>query len=354
MITQLYQVTIVLRHVQVEYAAMMSARRTYSSVPTLLLLVALAGVLGLRCPDFALAQSYPIRTVTVVVPFPAGGPLDFTARLLAENLSASLKQPFIVENRAGVAGNLGTEAVAKALPDGHTLLLVLDTPLTAHPVLYPKLPFDPERDFVPISIVAGFSQMLVVHPSVPVNSLADFVNFAKKNRVTHGSGGAKGNPGYLTLESLRIQAGFEVVHVAYKGNPQVLADLVGGHVQAGFLATPSVVALVREAKLKALAVSSSRRSPGALDVPTVAEAGYPGFDVGFSLVMLVPAKTPTSIRSVLEDSVVRIVQSPDVQTQLRSQELEPIGSSAAEAATWLKATAAKWKSVIETAKIGVE
>ena len=124
--------------------------------------------------------------------------------------------------------------------------------------------------------------------------------------------------------------------------------------QAGFLATPSVVALVREAKLKALAVSSSRRSPGAFDVPTVAEAGYPGFDVGFSLVMLVPAKTPTSIRSVLEDSVVRIVQSPDVQTQLRSQELEAIGSSAAEAATWLKATAAKWKSVIETAKIGVE
>ena len=333
---------------------MKPARRTYSSVRTLLLAVALTAVLGFRCPGLALALDYPIRTVTIVVPFPAGGPLDFTARLLAEKLSASLKQPFIVENRAGVAGNLGTEAVAKAPPDGHTLLMVLDTPLTAHPVLYPKLPFDPERDFAPISVVAGFSQMLVVHPSVPVNSLADFVNFARENRVTHGSGGAKGNPGYLTLESLRLQAGFEVVHVAYKGNPQVLADLVGGHVQAGFLATPSVVGLVREAKLKALAVSSPKRSPGAPDVPTVAEAGYPGFDVGFTLVMLAPAKTPTSIRSVLEENVVRTVKSPDVQTRLRVQELDPIGSSGAEAETWLKATAAKWKSVIEMAKISGE
>jgi tripartite-type tricarboxylate transporter receptor subunit TctC len=170
----------------------MPVRWTYSSVRTLLLAVALTGVLGFRSPGPALALDYPIRTVTVVVPFPAGGPLDFTARLLAEKLSASLRQPFIVENRAGVAGNLGTEAVAKAPPDGHTLLMVLDTPLTAHPLLYPKLPFDPERDFAPISIVAGFSQMLVVHPSVPVNSLADFVNFARENRVTHGSGGGQG------------------------------------------------------------------------------------------------------------------------------------------------------------------
>ncbi len=218
---------------------------------SLVLAAALAGPLALVSSGPAFAQGYPSHTVTIVVPFPAGGPLDFTARLLAEKLSASLKQPFIVENRPGVAGNVGTETVAKATPDGHTLLMVLDTPLTAHPALYPKLPFDPERDFVPISIVASFSQMLVVHPSVPVNSLVDFVRFAKENSVTLGSGGAKGNPGYLTLESLRVQAGFDVVHVAYRGNPQVVTDLVGGHVQAGFLATPSVIELVREGKLKA-------------------------------------------------------------------------------------------------------
>jgi len=243
------------------------------------------------------AQVWPERSVKIIVPFPAGGPLDFTARLLAERLSARLGQPFLIENRAGVAGNVGTEAVAKAGADGYTLLFVLDTPLTAHPALYPNLAFDLERDFAPISIVATFSQMLVVHPSVPVHSLADFVRFAKQNRVTHGSGGAKGNPGYLTLEALRLQAGFDVVHVAYKGNPQVVADLVGGHVQAGFLATPSVVGLVKEGKLKGLTVSSMRRTPGAPDVPTVAEGGYQGFDIAFALVMLTPAKTPVSIRS---------------------------------------------------------
>jgi len=288
------------------------------------------------------------------VPFPAGGPLNFTARLLAERLSATFKQPFIVENRAGVAGNVGTEAVAKAPPDGYTLLMVLDTPLTAHPALYAKLPFDPERDFAPISIVASFSQMLVVHPSVPVNSLADFVRFAKENRVTHGSGLARGNPGYLTLESLRMRAGFEIVHLAYKGNPQVVADLVGGHVQAGFLATPSVVGIVREGKLKALAVSSPKRTPGAPDVPAVAEAGYPGFDVGFSLVMLAPAKTPASVRAALESEVLQALKSPDVQARLRTQELEPIASSGAEAEDRLKTTTAKWKSLIQATKIHLE
>ena len=318
------------------------------------LTVAFTGAIGLGCAAAALAQDYPSHTVTIVVPFPAGGPLDFTARLLAEKLAASLKHPFVIENRPGVAGNIGTEAVAKAAPDGHTLLMVLDTPLTAHPTLYPKLPFDPERDFAPISIVASFCQMLVVHPSVPVSSLADFVRFAKENRVTHGSGGAKGNPGYLSLESLRLRAGFEVVHVTYRGNPQVVADLTGGHVQAGFLATPSVIGLVKEGKLKGLAVSSSRRTLGAPDVPTVAEVGYPGFDVAFSLVMLTPAKTPTAIRSVLENEVVQVVSSPDFQARLRTQELEPIGTNGAEAEAWLKTTAAKWRSVIETAKIHLE
>jgi len=300
------------------------------------------------------AQGWPDRSVKIIVPFPAGGPLDFTARLLAEKLSARLSQPFLIENRPGVSGNVGTEAVAKATPDGYTLLFVLDTPLTAHPALYPKLPFDPERDFAPVSIVATFSQMLVVHPSVPVNSVADFVRFAKENRVTHGSGGVKGNPGYLTLESLRLRAGFEVVHVAYKGNPQVVADLVGGHVQAGFLATPSVVGLVKEGKLKGLAVSSPRRTQSAPDVPAVAEAGYPGFDVAFALVMLAPTKTPASIRAALEQEMLQAVRSSDVQTRLRALELDPVGTTGAEAENWLKTATARWKNVIQAAKIQLD
>jgi len=333
---------------------MAMSRWTLFSAYSLALAAGLAGPAVLRFPEPAFAQSYPHYAVKIVVPFPAGGPLDSTARLLADKLSASLKQPFIVENRAGVAGNMGTEAVAKATPDGHTLLMVLDTPLTAHPALYPKLPFDPERDFVPISIVASFSQMLVVHSSVPVNSLMDFVRFAKENSVTVGSGGAKGNPGYLTMESLRVQAGFDVVHVAYKGNPQVVTDLVGGHVQAGFLATPSVIELVREGKLRGLAVSGPRRAPAAPNVPTVSEAGYPGFDVEFSLVMLAPAKTPAAIRAVLEDEVLQALKSSDVQARLRAQELELVGTRGAQAENWLKTRAAEWKRIIKTAKIQLD
>lgn len=178
----------------------------------------------------AVAQGYPSRAVRIVVPFPAGGPLDFTARLLADKLSVSMKQPFVVENRPGAAGNLGADAVAKAAPDGYTLLLVLDTPLTVNPWLYARLAFDPVRDFAPISTVASFSLTLVVNPSVPVNSVAEFVAYAKTRKekpLLYGSGGGPGNPGHLAMEYFRMQAGFEGVHVPYKGNSEVVMGLIG-------------------------------------------------------------------------------------------------------------------------------
>lgn len=305
-------------------------------------------------PAPSIAQGYPSHAVTIVVPFPAGGPLDFTARLLAERLSISLKKPFIVENKAGGAGNLGTEAVARATADGHSLLLVIDTPLTAHSSLYPKLAFDPMRDFAPISIVASFSQMLVVHPSVPVNTLEDFVRFAATNHVTLGSGGAKGNPGYLALEALRARANFDVVHVPYKGNPQAVADLVGGQIQAGFMSTPSVIALVRDGKLRGLAVSSSRRASTAPDIPTVSEGGYPGFEVTFALVMAVPANTPSSFRAILEREVQQALRDPDLQSKLRSQELTPLGTTGEQAAQWLESTTGKWRGIIKSMKIEID
>ena len=297
------------------------------------------------------AEAWPDRTVKLIVPFPAGGPLDSTARLLAERLVENLKQPFIIENRAGVAGNVGTDAVAKAEADGHTLLVVLDTPLTVNPGLYTKLPFDPEHDFVPISIIAGFSQMLVVHPAVRANTLAEFVALAKGSSLTYGSGGARGNPGHLAMESLRMRAGFDLVHVTYKGNPQVVADLVGGHIQAGFLATPGVIELVSEGKLRGLAVSSSSRAPRAPNVPTVAEAGYPGFDIGFYQVILGPVGISMSLRARIEQEVQRAVTSPDFIAKLRTQDLEPIASNGTQAATRLKAAREQWSSVIKAANI---
>lgn len=318
---------------------------------------ALALAAGLVLPTLAVAQAYPSRAVKIIVPFPAGGPLDSTARLLADKLAASTKQPFVVENRPGGAGNLGTDAVAKAAADGYVLLLGIDTPLTAHPWLYTKLPFDPVRDFTPISTVASSPLSLVVHPSVPVNSVAEFVAYARTRKdkpLLYGSGGGPGNPGHLAMEYFRQQAGFEAVHVPYKGNAEVVMGLVSGQIEAGFLATPGVLPNVRDGRLKALAVSSSRRTTIAADVPTVAESGYPGFEVGFYQVMLAPAGIPEAVRTMLEHELQDILQSAELQERLRVQALEPIASTGAETAALLKRVSARWQTVIRTTNIRID
>lgn len=302
----------------------------------------------------AFAQSYPSRPVKIVVPFPAGGPLDFTTRLLTDRLSANMKQPFIVENRPGAAGNIGTDAVAKASGDGYTLLVVLDTPLTVNPSMYAKLPFNPDRDFAPISTVASFSLTLVVHPSVPVSSVAEFVAYAKARNdrpLIYGSGGGPGSPGHLAMEYLRTQVGFAGVHVPHKGNAEVVMSLVGGHVQAGFLATPGVLQNVRDDRLRALAVSSPERTPLAPTIPTMAESGYPGFDVRFYIMVLAPASTPEAIRDALEREVRSALQSSDVQARLRAQALEPVISTGAQTSALIKAAAERWREVIKSADI---
>jgi tripartite-type tricarboxylate transporter receptor subunit TctC len=296
----------------------------------------------------------PSRPVKIVVPFPAGGPLDVAARLIADKLATSMKQPFVVENRPGASGNTGVDVVAKAPADGYTLLFVLDTPLTVNPSLHGKLPFDPVRDLIPISSAASFSLTLVVHPSVPVNSVAEFVAHGKRLKdqpLLYGSGGGGGDPGHLTMEYFRMQAGFEALHVPFKGNAEVVMGLVGGHVQAGFLATPGVLQNIRDGRLKALAVSSPLRTPLAPDIPTVAEAGYPSFNVGFYMVLLAPTGIPEPVRATLEREVQGALQSADVQARLHAQALQPMASTSAETSTMLKATAERWQKVIQSANI---
>jgi tripartite-type tricarboxylate transporter receptor subunit TctC len=321
--------------------------------------VAAAVVVGATALGFtaAVAENYPSRPVKIVVPFPAGGPLDSTARMLADKLTASMKQPFVVENRPGASGNIGTDVVAKAEPDGYTLLLVLDTPLTVNPTLYPKLAFDPVRDFATISTVASFSLTLVVHPSVPVTSVTEFVAYAKTlndKPLLYGSGGGRGDPGHLTMEYFRMRAGFEGVHVPYKGNAEVVMGVVGGQIQAGFLATPGVLQIVREGRLKALAVSSPGRAPLAPDIPTVAESGYPGFEVAFYQVMLAPKGIPEPIRVALEREVQQALQSTDLQARLRTQGLEPMTSVGAETSALLKSATEQWQTVIKTSNIRLD
>src|SRR5262245_49963177 len=292
------------------------------------------------------AETYPSRPVKVIVPFAAGGPLDLVARGLGDKFAASLKQPFVIENRVGAGGHIGTEAAAKAAPDGYTLLMVLSGSLAANPALYGKLPFDPGMDFPPISLLTTSSQMLVVHPSVSVNSVAEFVAMAKREPIAYAHAGP-GSGGHLAMEYFRLMAGFEAVQVPYRGNAPLVVDLVGGQVKAGFVSTAGVIGQVRERRLKGLAISSTQRSPLAPDVPTTAEAGYPDLKINTYFVLLAPARTPDVIIDLIEREVQSALKAPDLQEKFRAQDIIPLGTTPAEAKAMLREETLLWADIVK-------
>jgi tripartite-type tricarboxylate transporter receptor subunit TctC len=306
----------------------------------------------------AAAQSYPNRLVRVVVPAPAGGPTDIYARAITEKLSASLKTSFVIENRPGAGGNIGAEVVARAAPDGHTLGLVLHTVLTVNPSLYKRLPFNPDKDFRPIAIATTGGNMLVVHPSIPVTSVAELVAFAKaatarKQPISYASGGI-GNPGHLAMENFRLQAGFEAIHVPYRGNAPLVVDLLAGQVKIAFVTSAGTMEHVRAGRLKALGVSLTSRSPLAPDVPTIAESGFPGFQVENYSVMLAPAGIPEAVAGLLEREVVAALKLPDVSERLRAMDAEPAGIIGPHVAARLKADRAHWAKIVALANMRLE
>jgi tripartite-type tricarboxylate transporter receptor subunit TctC len=291
----------------------------------------------------AAAQTYPNRSIRFVVPSAAGGPVDIYARAIAEKLSASLKSTFVVENRPGAGGNIGAEVVAKAAPDGHVLGLVLGTVLT----------FDPDKDFRPIAITTTGGNMLVVHPSVPVNSVAEFVAFAKaaaaqKQPISYASGGI-GNPGHLAMESFRLHAGFDAVHVPYRGAAPLVVDLLAGQVKVAFVTSAGTMEHVRAGRLKALGLSLTSRSPLAADVPTIAESGFPGFRVENYSVMLAPAGIPEPTAALLERELVAALAFPDVIERLRGMDAAPAGITGPQVRARLKADRADWEKVVQAA-----
>ncbi len=301
----------------------------------------------------AQAQSDPARPVKVIVPFSAGGPLDLVARAVSDKLSASLKQSFVMENRAGAGGNIGAEAAARAAPDDYTLLMTLATALTANPSLYKKLPFDPLMDFRPLSVMANSSQTMVVHPSVPVQTLAELVAFAKKEPLTYAHAGP-GSGGHLAMEYFRTVAGFDTVQVPYRGNAPLVIDLVAGQVKAGFVATTGVIQHVREGRLKGLAISASRRSPLAPELPTMAEAGFPDFKIDSYFVALAPAAVADAIAGLLEREIRLALTFSDVQEKFRAQDLEAVGSSVEEAKARLRADTELWARIVKAANMRVD
>lgn len=294
----------------------------------------------------ALAQAYPSRPIKIVVAFAAGGPLDFVSRLIAEKMSASLKEPVIIDNRGGAGGNIGGAMVAKASPDGYTLLITLNTALTVNPLLYSDMPFDPHKDLRPISILASDSQMLVVHPSLPVSNVAEFVAMAKKQPVTYAGAGF-GSPGHLTMSYFALKAGFRGTLVPFKGNAPLVTALLGGQIKTAFVSTAGVLPHVRAGQLKGLAISAAQRSPLAPNVPTIAESGYPGFEVLTEFVLLAPAAIPDPIADSLETVVRGALRVPDVAQKIAAENIQIVGSTAIEARQRLEEDAALWKIVVK-------
>lgn len=308
------------------------------------------GVLGaLAVPSLpAAAAGFPNGPIKIVVPFPAGGTADFVARLAGERLSQRLGVPVVIDNRVGANGNIGTEAVARADPDGQTLLLGSTPNLAINPSLYRKLGFDPLKDFAPVMQLAVAPNLLVIHPSVPANSVAELVQLAKAKpgSVKFASPG-NGSTGHLAMEMLNAAGGTQTLHVPYRGGPQAVTDLLGGQVDALFFTVPTVLPHVKSGRLKALAVAGPQRSSALPDVPTMAEAGMPGVDASPWFGLVAPAATPRPVVERLATELAQAWDDDDVRTRLRNAGAEPLKANPAAFAAVLQADTARWAAAVK-------
>jgi tripartite-type tricarboxylate transporter receptor subunit TctC len=302
----------------------------------------------------AFAQAYPNRPIHIVAPFPAGGGYDFLARLIGQEMGKTLGQPVVVENKSGANGNIGTDFVAKAAPDGYTLLMGGNSPLAMNVGLYPKLPYDPIKDFEPISRIATQPNLLAVHPKVPVASLAELIQFAKANpgKLTYASNG-NGSPQHLAAEQLKRMAGIDMLHVPYKGAAPNMSALLAGEVSLAFNIILLPLPHVQAGKLTGLAVASSKRSPLAPNIPTMTELGYP-IDIDTWYGLLAPAGTPKDIVAKLNAETVRVLNLAELKDRTRSQGIELAGSTPDEFAAFMKADIAKWAQAIREMHITID
>ena len=301
---------------------------------------------------FAMAQGYPSKTVRVVVPT-VPGPLDAFARAVLEKVSDKLKQPFVVENRPGAGGNLGADAVAKAVPDGHTILFAIDTTFTVNPSLYKSMSFDPVKDFVTISVPVTYSQLLAVNPGIKANNVADLVALAKQRKMSYATGG-NGSPSHLAMAAFLSAAGIEMTHIPYKGTGQSVIDVAGGQVDSIFAVVSGVVPQVRGGKLKALGVSGTQRSALIGDVPTIAESGYPGFNATFAYSVMAPAGTPDEAVRTLNREILAALSQHDLVEKNRNWDYVATGLNPSQSAEWLADTRRKWAEVIRRNNITID
>jgi tripartite-type tricarboxylate transporter receptor subunit TctC len=311
-------------------------------------ILALFAALVLGVPATAQAQTYPARPVTLVVAFTPAGPSDVLSRIVGRKLEELLKQPFVVVNRPGAGGNIGAEAVATAAADGYTLLMGNNSILATNASLYHKLPYDPEKDFKPVSLIGSQANILVVNSKLPVHSIAELIALAKQKpgQLNYASSGI-GTAAHLAGALFKAQADVDIVHVAYKGAAPALQDLIGGQVQMMFATAASVVGFINAGTVRPLAVTTLHRSALMPDLPTVAESGLPGFEATTWHGLVAPAATPPAVISILHDATVQALADPAVAKSLTELGVEISPSTSEEFSKYITSEIPKWTAVVK-------
>ena len=307
----------------------------------------LVGAMAL-VPSGASAQGYPNRVIRLVVPFPAGGPLDVTARAIGRELTKAWGQPVVVDNRPGAGGNIGADIVAKSAPDGYTVLMGALSTHAVNVSLYDRLPYDPIKDFAPISLVAVTPNVLVLNPGVPANSVPELIAYARTHpgMLAFGSG-SNGSAGHLAGELFKVQAHVDMVHVPYKGGAPAMQDLLAGQIQLMFDNLANSMPQVKAGRLKALAVTTARRSALVPDLPTLAEAGLPQFDIYTWFGLLAPARTSRDIIAMWNAEVTRILNTPEMKERLLAQGAEPAPTSSEQFAALIRSEIPKYAKIVK-------
>jgi len=317
-------------------------------------MIALIQVYALCGTTSALSQQYPVKPIRFIVTFPPGGTVDITARIVQPRLSESFGQPIVIDNRGGAGGVVGTEMAAKSAPDGYTFLFTLSSH-TINPLLY-KLRYDVERDFAPVSLLVSVPQLIAAHPNAPAKTLRELVAAAKERPgvYSYASPGT-GTPGHIAAELLKQRTGINIVHVPYKGGGPAVADTIAGQIPFLFLTAPAALSFTRSGKLRALAVTTRKRTPTAPEIPTVAqELNLPDYEVDSWVAIFAPAKTPAAIVARMQKEVARAVHLPEVKQKLLDQGADPVGSSQEELGRVVETELKSWAAVIRNSGIKVE
>jgi tripartite-type tricarboxylate transporter receptor subunit TctC len=311
--------------------------------------ITLLGGAAAAWPRHAVAQDYPTHSVTILVPFAPGGGTDLIARAVGQKLEQRLGGPFVIENRPGAGTTIAAGATAKAAPDGYTLMQATSGTMSMNPTIFKKLPYEPDRDLVPVALIAGVPFVLVVHPSLPVHSIADLVNVANEQRLNYGSGGV-GAFHHLNAELLSSMLGIKMTHVPYKGSVPAMTDLVAGTIQVLFVDIGPSIQLIRAGKARALGITSAQRAAAAPEIPPLAEVGVPGFDTTAWQMLVAPGNTPLPILEKLNAEVNAIVHTEEIIKQFITLGIVPIGKgSLKELNAFVKSETVRWAKVIQSA-----